>query len=212
VYCDFNVIYIIYIVLITLQYAYTILSIISGFVVLAVTFFITILTSFFSLSRLHFDKIPVSTFWISLILNPALWSYRAALMVDHDNTNPIKFMALEWFRDRLQAIRKAEVDRLGSCISTCERRRFWAFYCSFNMNLDFCPIHSLPERSHFLHLVAFPQLHLMNVLQELAFLAAQESFGDNYRRDRKIKPIRAERIRNRFVVFSCHNRWCTFHA
>ena len=40
----------------------------------------------------------------------------------------------------------------------------------------------------------------MNVLQELAFLAAQNSFGDNYSGERKTKPISAERIQNRFVV------------
>lgn len=126
-----------YCALITLQYAYSILSIISGFIVLTVTFFITILTSFFSLSRLHFDKIPISTFWMSLILNPALWSYRAALMVDHDNTNPIKFMVLEWFKDRLQASRKAEVGKLGSCICICERCLHWEFFALLLLRILF---------------------------------------------------------------------------
>ena len=152
----YYVVYVMYCALITLQYAYSILSIISGFIVLTVTFFITILTSFFSLSRLHFDKIPVSTFWMSLILNPALWSYRAALMVDHDNTNPIKFMVLEWFRDRLKASRKAEVGKLGSCICICERRLHWAFLFFYYCESFFFPIHLVTQHSRFLYVVAYP--------------------------------------------------------
>lgn len=98
------------------QYAYSNISIISGIFGLAVTIFINIISSFISLSRLHFDGMPTSIVWISQMLNPALWSYRAALMVDHDNTNPIKAVYLEWFSDRLQLIRKAEVSIRSCCI------------------------------------------------------------------------------------------------
>jgi hypothetical protein len=97
------------------QYAYSNISIISGIFGLAVTIFINIISSFISLSRLHFDGMPTSIVWISQMLNPALWSYRAALMVDHDNTNPIKAVYLEWFSDRLQLIRKAEVSIRSCC-------------------------------------------------------------------------------------------------
>jgi hypothetical protein len=98
------------------QYAYSNLSIISGIFGLPVTIFLSIMSSFISLSSLHFDRMPTSSVWFSQMLNPALWSYRAALMVDHDNTNPIKAVYLEWFSDRLQLIRKAEVSIRSCCI------------------------------------------------------------------------------------------------
>ena len=89
------------------QYAYSILSIISGIVALIVTVVITFITGFISLARLDIQKIPMS--FVSRILEPSLQSFNAALMVDHDNTNPIKFMALEWFCDRMKELRKVEV-------------------------------------------------------------------------------------------------------
>ena len=89
------------------QYAYSILSIISGFVALLVTCVVTFFTSIISLARLDIQKIPVT--FVSNLMEPAFTSFCAALMVDHDNTNPIKFTALEWFCDRLRIIRKAEV-------------------------------------------------------------------------------------------------------
>ena len=89
------------------QYAYSILSIISGIVALIVTVVITFITGFISLARLDIQKIPVSL--ISRIMEPSLVAFNAALMVDHDNTNPIKFMALEWFCHRLKELRKVEV-------------------------------------------------------------------------------------------------------
>ena len=89
------------------QYAYSILSIISGFLALAVTVFITFITGFISLARLDLQKIPMPL--ISKILEPSLDAFNAALMVDHDNTNPIKYMALEWFCHRMKELRKVEV-------------------------------------------------------------------------------------------------------
>ena len=89
------------------QYAYSILSIISGFFALVVTVFITFITGFISLARLDLQKIPMPL--ISKFLEPSREAFNAALMVDHDNTNPIKFMALEWFCDRMKELRKVEV-------------------------------------------------------------------------------------------------------
>ena len=89
------------------QYAYSIISIVSGIVALLVTVAITLITGFLSLARLDIQKIPVPL--ISKIMEPSLVAFNAALMVDHDNTNPIKFMALEWFCHRLKELRKVEV-------------------------------------------------------------------------------------------------------
>ncbi len=90
-----------------MQYAYSILSIVSGVFAFFVTLIVAVLSGAFSLARLDIQKIPMS--FVSNIFEPSLAALHAALMVDHDNTNPIKFMALEWFRNRLNAIRKAEV-------------------------------------------------------------------------------------------------------
>ena len=89
------------------QYAYSILSIISGIVALIVTVVITFFTGFVSLARLDIQKIPVP--FISKIMEPSLLAFNAALMVDHDNTNPIKFVALEWFCHQLKELREVEV-------------------------------------------------------------------------------------------------------
>ena len=91
------------------QYAYSILSIISGFVALLVTCVVTFFTSIISLARLDIQKIPVT--FVSNLMEPAFTSFCASLMVDHDNTNPIKVMALEWFSSRLQSIRNDEVSQ-----------------------------------------------------------------------------------------------------
>ena len=91
----------------TIQYAYSILSIVSGLFAFFVTFIVAVFSGAVSLARLDIQKIPISL--LSNIFEPSLVALNAALMVDHDNTNPIKFMALEWFRNRLNAIRKAEV-------------------------------------------------------------------------------------------------------
>jgi len=102
------------------QYAYSILSIISGIVALIVTVVITLITGFISLARLDIQKIPMSL--VSRIMEPSLQSFNAALMVDHDNTNPIKFMALEWFCQRLKDLRKVEVRQqalLPLCLCPC---------------------------------------------------------------------------------------------
>ena len=102
------------------QYAYSILSIISGIVALIVTVVITLITGFISLARLDIQKIPMSL--VSRIMEPSLQSFNAALMVDHDNTNPIKFMALEWFCQRLKDLRKVEVHQqalLPLCLCPC---------------------------------------------------------------------------------------------
>ena len=102
------------------QYAYSILSIISGFLALAVTVFITFITGFISLARLDLQKIPMPL--ISKILEPSLDAFNAALMVDHDNTNPIKYMALEWFCHRMKELRKVEVRQqalLPLCLCPC---------------------------------------------------------------------------------------------
>ena len=102
------------------QYAYSIISIVSGIVALIVTVVITFITGFFSLARLDIQKIPVSL--ISRIMEPSLVAFNAALMVDHDNTNPIKFMALDWFCHRLKELRKVEVRQqalLPLCLCPC---------------------------------------------------------------------------------------------
>ncbi len=91
----------------TIQYAYSILSIVSGLFAFFVTLIVAVFSGAVSLARLDIQKIPIS--FVSNIFEPSLAALNAALMVDHDNTNPIKFMALEWFRNRLNAIRKAEV-------------------------------------------------------------------------------------------------------
>jgi hypothetical protein len=121
--------------LISSQYAYSILNIISGIFVLPITVFITTLINIISLSHLHFDKVPTSTFWISQVVNPALWSYRAAIIVDHDNTNPIKMVALQLFNNRLEKYRndKIEVRKCAHCfISYCvfckAAAASWYFY------------------------------------------------------------------------------------
>jgi len=89
------------------QYAYSILSIVSGIVALFITIGVTAFTGFLTLARLDIRKISVPL--VSRIMEPASSAFCAALMVDHDNTNPIKFMAIEWLCERLQALRKAEV-------------------------------------------------------------------------------------------------------
>jgi dsRNA-specific ribonuclease len=104
--------------LIVAQYAYSILSILSGIVALLVTIVITTVSGAISLARLDFRKIPIEA--ISKMMEPSFRAFCAALMMDHDNTNPIKFTALEWFCDRLQTIRKAEVhQRKRSCCCYC---------------------------------------------------------------------------------------------
>lgn len=124
------------------QYAYSILSIISGLVALLVTCIVTFLSSIISLTRLDIQKIPIS--YVSSLFEPAFGAFCAALMVDHDNTNPIKFMVTEWFCNRLQSIRKDEVRRrwyshtcyfvcmpLRVKIRTAHRCSFWKLiYCS----------------------------------------------------------------------------------
>jgi hypothetical protein len=89
------------------QYAYSILSIVSGIVALITSVVVTVFTGFISLARLDIRKISIP--FVSKLMEPAAAAFNAALMADHDNTNPIKYMALEWFQDRLQALRKAEV-------------------------------------------------------------------------------------------------------
>ena len=182
------------------QYAYSNISIISGIFGLAVTIFINIMSSFISLSSLHFDRMPTSIVWFSQMLNPALWSYRAALMVDHDNTNPIKAIYLEWFSDRLQLIRKAEVSIRSCCFQAllvlCIGEKY------FLLGILFFPrifIFS-PDQSNS---IVIPHLVLMNTLQELACSSEQTSFGDDCSGERKSKSIRQERIRNRFGSFVC---------
>jgi hypothetical protein len=98
------------------QYAYSIISIVSGIVALFVTVGITLVTGFISLARLDIQKIPMPL--ISKFMEPSLVAFNAALMVDHDNTNPIKFMALEWFCHRLKELRKVEV-RLQALSPLC---------------------------------------------------------------------------------------------
>lgn len=96
------------------QYAYSILSIVSGIVALIITVVVTAVTGFLTLARLDIRKISVPL--VSRIMEPASLAFCAALMVDHDNTNPIKFMAIEWLCERLQALRKAEVRQHQRCI------------------------------------------------------------------------------------------------
>ncbi len=48
-------------------------------------------------------------------MEPTLGAYYAALMLDHDSTNPIKCVALDWFCSRLHALRGAEVCRPKLC-------------------------------------------------------------------------------------------------
>jgi len=83
------------------------LSIISGVLALLTTIIISVFTCFISVARLDVQKIPIPA--IALLLEPSFVAFCGALMVDHDNTNPIKCMALEWFGDRLQSLRRAEV-------------------------------------------------------------------------------------------------------
>ena len=93
--------------MIVAQYAYSILSILSGIVALIITVVVTTASGAISLARLDFRKVPID--FISKMTEPSFRAFCAALMMDHDNTNPIKFTALEWFCDRLRIIRKAEV-------------------------------------------------------------------------------------------------------
>lgn len=117
------------------QYAYSILSIISGFVALLVTCVVTFFTSIISLARLDIQKIPVS--FVSNLMEPAFTAFCAALMVDHDNTNPIKVMALEWFCSRLQSIRKDEVSqRWQPNVLFCKRVHFETAECVLSLQYN----------------------------------------------------------------------------
>ena len=49
--------------------------------------------------------------WLSDKFDPAHKSFCAAIMLDHENTNPIKMMAQTWFCSRLQQIRQDEVQK-----------------------------------------------------------------------------------------------------
>jgi hypothetical protein len=93
--------------MVVVQYGYSILSILSGIVALIITAVVTTASGAISLARLDVRKIPID--FISQYMEPSFRAFCAALMMDHDNTNPIKFTALEWFCDRLKTIRKAEV-------------------------------------------------------------------------------------------------------
>ena len=49
--------------------------------------------------------------WLSDKFDPAHKSFCAAIMLDHENTNPMKMMAQTWFGGRLQHIRQDEVQK-----------------------------------------------------------------------------------------------------
>lgn len=56
---------------------------------------------------------------LSAIFEPAYNSFCAALLVHHENTNPVKLIAQTWFCNRLLQIRKDEVRVMSGILSAC---------------------------------------------------------------------------------------------
>jgi hypothetical protein len=96
-------------VLIGLQYAFSVLSIVGGVVALLVTVGVSLLFFFVSLARLDIKRFTIDR--LSSMFEPAYQAMCSAIMVDHENTNPIKLVALDWFCCRLRQLRRAEVHK-----------------------------------------------------------------------------------------------------
>jgi hypothetical protein len=93
-----------------MQYGFSIFSIASSFLSFITTSIVSVLFYWVSLARLDMKRLDVD--WLSDKFDPARKSYCAAIMMDHENTNPIKMMAQTWFCSQLQQNRQDEVQNV----------------------------------------------------------------------------------------------------
>ena len=94
----------------SMQYGFSIFSIASSFLSFITTSIVSVLFYWVSLARLDMKRLDVD--WLSDKFDPARKSYCAAIMMDHENTNPIKMMAQTWFCSQLQQNRQDEVQNV----------------------------------------------------------------------------------------------------
>jgi hypothetical protein len=93
------------------QYIYSIMSIVSGFLALLVTVFVSFVVSFVSLARLDMRRLASDK--LSAMFEPAFMSICAAMLVDHENNNPVKVVAEAIFCEQLLHIRKDDVRNIN---------------------------------------------------------------------------------------------------
>lgn len=91
----------------TYDYAFSVLSIVGGAVALVVTVIVSLFFFVFSLARLDIKRFTVEG--LSLLFEPAYSAMCSAIMVDHDNTNPVKVFALDVFCRRLRRLRHLQL-------------------------------------------------------------------------------------------------------